>query len=75
MHDYYTLSADQLSHCSLAWTYWASSTNQLALAAEPLAFGNKGDTIALLVNCEIAPVAKDNCISIFAVAVIAYCAL
>lgn len=55
-------------------THGCSSANQLALAAQPLPFRYKRDPITLLMHCEVAAVAEDNGVGVFAVPIIAYCA-
>lgn len=42
-----------------------------AFAAQPLAFGDVGDAVTVLVNSEIAAIAEDDCVGILALAVIA----
>jgi hypothetical protein len=54
-------------------TYGGISADQLALPAEPLALRYKRNAVALLVHRQIASVAKNDGIRIFAVAVIANC--
>jgi hypothetical protein len=48
-----------------------STAHQLAPAAKPLPFRDEWHTIALLVYGQVAPVAEDNCIRVFAIAVVA----
>ena len=46
------------------------SAQQLALATEPLTFGNKRNTIAFLVHSQIATVAEDDGIGVFTITII-----
>lgn len=51
--------------------YRDTAADKLALAAEPLTLGYKGNAIALLMHREIAAIAKHNRISILTITVVA----
>ena len=52
-------------------TYWDATANQLAFPAEPLAFGNEGNTITLLMYRQITPVTEYDGIGILTIPIIA----
>lgn len=53
------------------WAHRNPTANKLALPTKPLSFGNKGNAIALLVNCKITTVTEHDGVGIFAVTVVA----
>ena len=56
-------------------SYRNSATAQLAFPAKPLTLRNKRHTIAFLVHREVAAVAEDNGVCVFAISIVAYGAL
>jgi hypothetical protein len=54
-------------------TYRAIPAGQVAFTAKPLTLRDKWHPIALLMDCKITAVAKDNRIGVFAVSIIANC--
>lgn len=49
------------------WVLWGNG----ALAAQPLALGNVGDTVAVLMDGKVAPVAEHDRVGVLALAVVA----
>lgn len=50
---------------------WGSPAHQLATTAQPLALGDEGHSIALLMYSQVAAITEDNGVGVLAVAVVA----
>lgn len=75
MHVWRTVSKLLLCVRQAGRTYRCVAADQLAFPAKPLTLRDERHPIALLMNSQVASVAKHNCIRILAVAIIANGAL